>query len=185
MYHRAILSALIIFGLSACTGYQRPSTAFHEALTDAYRLDAGDELRVSVYGQTELTRSYKVDQAGYITMPLINFVPAKGQTTNELESEITKKLSNGYMRNPDVTVEVATYRPFFIMGEVQNAGQYPYVAGMTAQTAVAIGGGFTSRARQGTVDVTRQINGEVLTGKVPITDPLRPGDTVFVRERLF
>lgn len=185
MFLRAIICALLVLSLAACTGYQRPSTAFHEALTDAYRLDAGDELRVSVYGQTELTRSYRVDQAGYITMPLINFVPAKGKTTGELEKEITQKLSNGYMRNPDVTVEVATYRPFFIMGEVQNAGQYPYVAGMTAQTAVAIGGGFTSRAKQSTVDVTRQINGEVITGRIPITDPLRPGDTVFVRERLF
>ena len=81
-------------------------------------------------------------------------------------------------------MEIAQYRPFFIMGEVNSAGQYSYVAGMTAQTAVAIAGGFTARARQSKVTVTRTLNGKVMTGEVDITAPIRPGDTIHVRERL-
>ena len=90
-----------------------------------------------------------------------------------------------YIRDPDVSVEVERYRPVFIMGEVGAAGQYSYVPGMTAQKAIAAAGGFSPRAYQGNVDVTRTINGKVMTGRVMITDPLLPGDTIYVRERLF
>ena len=88
-------------------------------------------------------------------------------------------------RDPDVAVEVDRYRPIFVMGEVNTAGQYSYVAGMTVQNAIAVAGGFTSRGAQSNVDVTRNINGKVLTGRVPITDPIMPGDTIYIRERLF
>lgn len=94
-------------------------------------------------------------------------------------------MRQGYIRDPDVSVEVDTYRPIFVMGEVQNAGQYNYVAGMTVQNAIATAGGFSSRAQQSDVDITRQLNGEILNGRVPISDPLRPGDTIYVRERYF
>ncbi|MCC2113327.1 MAG: SLBB domain-containing protein, partial [Hyphomicrobiales bacterium] len=89
------------------------------------------------------------------------------------------------IRNPDVTVEVSTYRPFFVMGEVRNAGQFAYVSGMTMQTAIAIAGGFSARANKSRVLVTRQFNGEVVHGELPITYPVRPGDTIYVRERWF
>jgi polysaccharide export outer membrane protein len=102
-----------------------------------------------------------------------------------MEAEIAAKLRQGYIRDPDVSVEVERYRPVFIMGEVGAAGQYSYVPGMTAQKAIAAAGGFSPRAYQGNVDVTRTINGKVMTGRVRITDPLLPGDTVYVRERLF
>lgn len=179
--------ALVLMGASVagCTGYARPKPAFHQVLTEAYRLDAGDKLRITVFGQTDLTNSYMVDQSGHIAMPLIGGVPARGQTTADLEKAVADRLRNGFLRSPDVSVEVEQYRPFFIMGEVRNAGQYPYVANMTVQTAVAIAGGFTARAGQGNVDITRQINGEIMTGRVPVTDPIRPGDTIYVRERLF
>ncbi|MBL8574188.1 MAG: polysaccharide export protein [Hyphomicrobiaceae bacterium] len=179
--------ALVLMGASVagCTGYARPKPTFHEALTEAYRLDAGDKLRITVFGQTDLTNSYTVDQSGHISMPLIGGVPARGNTTADLEKSVADRLRNGFLRSPDVSVEVEQYRPFFIMGEVRNAGQYPYVANMTAQTAVAIAGGFTARAGQATVDITRQINGEIMTGRVPVTDPIRPGDTIYIRERLF
>ncbi len=178
--------AVVALGLllGACTGYQKPATAFHEALTESYRLDSGDQLRVTVFGQENLTNTYLVDQSGYITVPLIAQVAARGRTTGDLANDIGQRLRNGYLRDPDVSVEIAQYRPFFIMGEVNSAGQYSYVAGMTAQTAVAIAGGFTARAQQKHVVVTRSINGEVITGRVPITDPIRPGDTIHVRERL-
>lgn len=182
----AILATLVLsFLVAGCSGYRRPPTAFHEVLTAPYLLDSGDRLRIVVYGQDAITNSYSVDQAGYISVPLIGDVPARGSTTQELEQTLEASFSKGFLRDPDVSVEVEQYRPFFVMGEVRNAGQYPYVAGMTAQTAVAIAGGFSPRAQQGSVDITRQINGEILQGRVPLSDPLRPGDTVYVRERLF
>jgi len=100
--------------------------------------------------------------------------------------EIAGKLKSGrFVRDPDVSVEVDRYRPFFIMGEVTSAGQYPYVSGMTVQTAVAIAGGFTPRAQKSDVDVTRQVNGQVSTVRLLPTQPVLPGDTINVRERFF
>ena len=171
--------------LAGCSNYVRPNPAFHEVLTQPYRFDAGDKLRITVFDQANLTNTYLVDASGNISMPLIGGVAARGRTAGELEGEIAAKLRNGYLKRPDVSVDIDQYRPFFIMGEVKNAGQYPYVAGMTAQTAVAIAGGYSARADQSSLDVTRQLNGEVLVGRVPGTDPIRPGDTIYVRERFF
>ena len=184
-FFRVVLIACMAALLVSCSGYRRPPTAFHQVLTQPYHLDSGDQVRVVVFGQTELSNSYTVDQAGYISMPLVGMVPARGKTTPQLESTIAKQLRNGYVRDPDVSVEIAKYRSIFIMGEVRNAGQYPYVAGLTAQMAIATAGGFSARAEQKSVDITRQVNGEVLSGRVPITDPIRPGDTIYIRERLF
>jgi len=182
---RILVSALFALSVAGCSGYQKPATAFHEALTESYRLDSGDQLRITVFGQTDLTNTYLVDQSGYLSFPLIAKVAARGRTTSELTNDIAARLRNGYLRDPDVSVDIAQYRPFFIMGEVNSAGQYSYVAGMTAQTAVAIAGGFTPRARQSTVVITRSLNNKVISGSVPITDPIRPGDTIQVRESLF
>ncbi len=176
---------LLVACLPACTTYMRPAPAFHDILNEPYRFDSGDKLRITVFDQPSLTQIYLVDQAGYVTLPLIGPVPARGTPSQSLSKKIAVALQNGYLKRPDVSVDIDTYRPFFIMGEVKNAGQYPFVAGMTAQNAVAISGGFSVRATQEDVDITRQINGEVMTGRVPITDPIRPGDTIYVRERLF
>ena len=178
----AILLAALVAG---CSNYVRPNPAFHEVLTQPYTFDAGDKLRITVFDQASLTNVYTVDASGNISFPLIGGVAARGKSAIDLERDIATKLRNGFLRNPDVSVDIDQYRPFFIMGEVKNAGQYPYVAGMTAQTAVAIAGGYTARADQRTMDITRQINGEVLVGRVPATDPIRPGDTITVRERFF
>ena len=151
----------------------------------AYRLDAGDAVRITVFEQEGLTNTYSVDQSGYISFPLVGAVPARGHTTAEMEAQIAASLRQGYIRDPDVSVEVERYRPIFIMGEVGAAGQYSYVPGMTVQKAIAAAGGFSPRAQQVDVDVTRNINGQVLTGRVPTSDPLMPGDTIYVRERLF
>ncbi|MTI46175.1 polysaccharide export outer membrane protein [Roseibium hamelinense] len=185
MFTRICLVLAVCLGLAACSGYQRPPTAFHETLTQPYRLDSSDRLRIIVFGQDDLSNTYVVDQAGYISFPLIGNVAARGKTQIELGNEIARKLRQGFLRDPDVSVEVDTYRPIFVMGEVQNAGQYSYVAGMTVQNAIATAGGFSARAQQADVDITRQINGEILNGRVPISDPIRPGDTIYVRERYF
>ncbi|MCX8998959.1 polysaccharide export protein [Rhizobiaceae bacterium BDR2-2] len=177
--------ALVPAGLAGCTHYQPAPQAFQEATIQPYRLDSGDRLRITVFEQTGLTNSYSVDQAGYISFPLIGQVPARGRTLPELEKAIAQKLQQGYLRDPDVTIEIDRYRSIFVMGEVGQPGQYSYVAGMTVQNAIAIAGGFSPRANQRDVDVTRKINGEIMTGRVTISDPILAGDTLYVRERLF
>jgi polysaccharide biosynthesis/export protein len=162
-----------------------PIVAQPVAYDSAYHLDAGDKLRVVVYGQEGLTNTYAIDAAGSITMPLIGTVPARGRTPAGLAAEITAKLRNGYIRDPSVAVEIDSYRPFFILGEVQAPGQYPYVPNMTVESAVAIAGGFTPRAKRNMVTVTHTDAGGSGRYVVPMGTSLAPGDTVFVGERWF
>lgn len=150
-----------------------------------YTLDSGDRLRVVVFGQDGLSNSYLVDASGHIAMPLIGSVSARGLTTDELSSRIGERLRQGFVREPHVAVEVEAYRPFFILGEVTQPGQYPYVADMTVETAVAIAGGFSPRALRDTVTLTRTVNGRQERMTVPTSYALRPGDTINVQERWF
>ena len=181
-----LLSAVVAVGLLAgCSGYRPAPEAFHAAITQPYRLGAGDRVRITVFEQESLTNTYSIDQSGYLAFPLIGSIPARGRTVQELEASLAAGLRQGFLRDPDVSVEVDRYRPIFVMGEVGAAGQYSYVPGLTAQKAIAIAGGFTPRANQINVDVTRDINGKVMTGRVVTSDPVLPGDTIYVRERLF
>jgi polysaccharide biosynthesis/export protein len=150
-----------------------------------YTLDSGDRLRIVVFGQDGLTNSYAVDASGHISMPLIGSVAARGATTDQLATAISDKLRDGYIREPHVAVEIEAYRPFFILGEVTQPGQYPYVANMTAETAIAIAGGFGPRASRQSVVLIRSINGQQIRTAVPLSYPLRPGDTINVQERWF
>ena len=159
-----------------------PAPLVHDA---AYRLDAGDKLRVVVYGQEGLTNTYAIDAGGSITMPLIGAVPARGQTPAGLAVAISAKLRNGFIREPSVAVEVETYRPFFILGEVAAPGQYPYVPNMTVESAVAIAGGFSPRARRDRVTLTHTEASGPERIVVPLGTAVSPGDTVLVGERWF
>jgi polysaccharide export outer membrane protein len=152
---------------------------------EPYTLDSGDKLRIVVFGQDGLTNTYIVDAAGRITMPLIGPVALRGCTTTQAARLISDKLRNGYIREPHVAIEVETYRPFFILGEVTYPGQYPYVPNMTVETAVAIAGGFTPRAYRYNVDVSRSKAGLTERRNVPRIAPIRPGDTITVNERWF
>ena len=151
----------------------------------SYRLDAGDKLRVMVYGQEGLTNTYAIDAGGSITMPLIGSVPARGRTPASLAAEISAKLRNGYIREPSVAVEIDAYRPFFILGEVAAPGQYPYVPNLTVESAVAIAGGFSPRARRDVVTLTHTDAAGAARVVVPLGTSLNPGDTVLVGERWF
>ena len=150
-----------------------------------YTLASGDRLRVIVFGQDGLSNAYAVSSAGNISMPLIGPVKAQGLTTAALERSVEAKLRNGFIREPKVSIEGAAYRPFFVLGEVTTAGQYPFIAGMTAETAVAIAGGYTPRANKTELDLTRVVDGHPVTASVPVDQPIKPGDTIFVRERFF
>jgi len=159
---------------SAAPGYQA-----------AYTLDAGDRLRVSVFGQDGISGSYMVDAGGNLNLPLAGSVPARGFSTEQLAKMIGERLKQGYVREPHVTVSIENYRPFFIMGEVTTPGQYPYVPNMTAENAIAIAGGFSPRAKKGAVELTRNGGPQRFSGEVPLNYPLQPGDTVVVKERWF
>ena len=150
-----------------------------------YLLDTGDRLRIFVYGQPNLSRIYVVDHAGTITVPLIGTVKARGLTTLDLEHTVKARLGAKYVRDPQVTVDMQQNRPFFILGEVRNAGQYPYVSGMTVETAVAIAGGYTERASNRRFRLTRRINGLVEQIEAPADYVVQAGDTVHVFERMF
>jgi len=177
-----VLASVLTTG---CARYQPAPSAFHEIIQKPYALDTGDRLRITVFEQADLTNTYTVDKAGYIAFPLVGSVPARGRTIKEIEASLARQLAADYLRDPDVSVEVDTYRPFYIMGEVNSPGQYTYVPGMTIQNAIAVAGGYSARAHQPNADVTRHINGEILTGRIVITDPIMPGDTIYLRERLF
>ena len=162
--------------------YAAPAPAPYDA---PYHLDAGDRLRVVVYGQEGLTNTYAISAGGTITMPLIGTVPARGRTPQGLAADITARLRNGYIREPSVAVEIESYRPFFNLGDVQAPGQYPYVPNMTVESAVAIAGGFSPRARKDRVTLTHSDGAGTSRMPVPPGTPISPGDTVLVGERWF
>ena len=161
------------------------TTAALPAAEPPYTLDAGDKLRVVVFGQDGISNSYVVDAGGKVNLPLVGAINARGLTNQQLAAAITARLKQGYVRDPHVSVEVDTYRPFFILGEVTTPGQYPYVANLTAETAVAIAGGFAPRAFKKTVELTRKTSGRPIRSEVPLEYPVRPGDTILVKERWF
>ena len=150
-----------------------------------YLLDTGDRLRIFVYGQPNLSRGYTLDHDGRITVPLIGQVSARGMTTVGLEGAIKSRLGTQFVRDPQVTVDILQNRPFFILGEVKNAGQYPYVSGMTIETAVAIAGGYSERASTKRFRLQRRINGFVEVIEAPGDYIVQAGDTVTVFERWF
>jgi polysaccharide biosynthesis/export protein len=180
--------AIVLFAsglMAACAGSHYDANLLRAQFDAPYLLASGDRLRVVVFGQDNLSSSFSIDGAGNISMPLIGIVKANGLTTAELERAIEGRLRNGFIREPRVSIEVEAFRPFFILGEVTTAGQYPFINGMTVQNAVAIAGGYTPRGSQSDVDITRLVNGRPITFTAPLTFPVRPGDTVKVRERFF
>jgi polysaccharide export outer membrane protein len=183
---RRLLSLFLValFAVSCATKVATDPRLSNTTL-DAYRLDSGDKLRVTVFGQMDLTDEYSVDGSGRVTLPLIDPVSARGQTTEELARGLEAALREKLLRNPSVSVEVTQYRPFFILGEVNQPGQYAYVNGLTVRTAAAIAGGFTYRASRAGVTITRRLDGAMLEGSATMDAPIMPGDTIIVAERLF
>jgi polysaccharide export outer membrane protein len=180
-------TAFIVAASLATAGCASPrlSGTIDPAFNAPYVLDAGDKLRVVVFGQDGLSNSYAVDGSGKIAMPLIGAVEARGKTTDDLGRAISQQLRKGFVREPHVAVEVETYRPFFVLGEVNAAGQYAYVNGMTVETAVAIAGGFSPRAFKSRATIARLVEGRMVHATVPASYPVRPGDTITIEERWF
>lgn len=181
---RVWVASLLALCLAACAGAPAAAPPAPQAAQPSqYRLDSGDELRVIVFGQERLSGTYKVDDGGSIAMPLLPPIGVRGLSVQEAGDLIEQALGETLLRNPSVAVEVSAFRPFFILGEVNQPGQYPYVAGMTVETAVAIAGGYTYRANRSRARVSRPSAPDEMT--VSTATPIYPGDTVFIRERYF
>ena len=147
-----------------------------------YMLGAGDKIKLRVDDEESLSDEYEIDGQGQISFPLIGTVQCGGKTPRQLENAIRKKLADGYILNPRVSIEVLNYRPFYILGEVNNPGSYPYVNGMTAFNAIALAGGYTYRADEDFVELKR---GNSAKKRVPLTIQVLPGDILTVDERFF
>jgi protein involved in polysaccharide export with SLBB domain len=156
----------------------------HAADRPAYRLGAGDHLRVTVYEEKELTGEYDVSDQGIVTLPLIGPVQIGGHTLTEAEAIVTAKYGKDYLVNPHINVEVLNYRPFFILGEVKNPSSYPYVNGMTVVNAVALAGGYTPRANKSHITL-KHGSDSAAEQEVPEDAPVLPGDVIKVPERFF
>lgn len=176
------LSAAMV--LAACAGPARAQPQQEAAVAEEYRLGPGDQLRITVFNETDLSGQYQVGSQGVISYPLIGDVRAAGLTIPEFTTALQTALQE-YIRAPNVSVEVANYRPFFILGEVQRPGTYPYSANLTVYNAVATAGGFTYRANRGRVFIRHANEAEERSYRIDSTTPVLPGDTVRVGERLF
>ncbi|MEX2453807.1 MAG: polysaccharide biosynthesis/export family protein [Rhodospirillaceae bacterium] len=150
-----------------------------------YRLGSGDRIRLIVYGEPDLTGEFGIDGSGDLGVPLIGKVPAGNATATELEERIAERLTPDYLKNPSVTVEIVSYRPFYIVGEVRQPGSYAYVSGMTVINAVALGGGFTYRARESEFEIDRRIGNQVRNIEAKPATEVLPGDVITVAERFF
>lgn len=174
----ACLAILAVIGVVLAAA---PATA-----QTGYRLGSGDQVRITVFGEPELTGQFAVDGSGVVAFPLIGQVKAAGGTARDLEKNIASKLRDGYLKNPTVNVEVLSFRPFFILGEVKAPGSYPYKDGLNVMNAVALAGGYTYRAKSNLWVITRSGDKDYQAREITNGDfKILPGDTIVVPERFF
>jgi polysaccharide export outer membrane protein len=183
LFPLALIGALIGCA-STPDGTPRTDIASGVSLAEAYRLDSGDQLRITVFRHEDLSGEFVLDGNGNLALPLIGEVRGGGRTLRELESQIETAFNEGgFLVNPQVGIEVLSYRPFYILGEVNQPGSYAYVSGMTGITAVAMAGGFTNRARQSSMSVQRR--GEDGRRSMGLASTVLPGDILNIDERFF
>ncbi len=177
--------ALLLCAIDPSTSFAQGRQTSSASPSGAYILGPTDRVRLKVYGEADITGEYEVDSNGFVSIPLAGHVKAAGLTTRQLEKGIMSALSKGIVRDPRVNVEIALYRPFYILGEVKKSGEYPYRVGLTVMDAVATAGGFTYRANESKVYLRR--SGSTVEEIYPLDAPVLifPGDNVRVPERYF
>lgn len=180
----ALLLLGFVLAVPAAVAGEAPATPTAEA--PAYILGTGDKIRISVFGEPKMDGEYVVSSTGVVSFPLIGNIPARGQTVEALQEDIRARLAAGYLHDPRVSAEVLNYRPFYILGEINKPGEYPFVNGITVQQAVAMAGGFSYRANTRRVFIKRALD----TAERPVeikgvAVTLMPGDTIRVGERFF
>jgi polysaccharide export outer membrane protein len=152
---------------------------------EAMRLQAGDKIRVTVYGEDKISGEYEIDPSGFVSLPLAGTVQAAGLTKISLEQNLAQKLKSNYLRDPKVTVDVATFRPIYVLGEVQKPGEYPYRSGLNVVSAMAVAGGSTYRASNSRVLIQRSGEPALKEYALDPSIPIMPGDVLRVPERYF
>lgn len=193
------ITSIVLIALVACAGgahlpvapvvTERPAgagTASDAEQVDPtllYRLGSGDKLRVIVFGEEDLSGEFEVDGTGIVSLPLIDLIAAQGLTLRSFEETVEKRLRNGYLKDPRVSAEVLNYRPFYIIGEIEKGGEYPFVNGMSVLNAVALAGGYTYRGNTNKAFITRRGH-ELEFPALPETR-VYPGDVIRVPERFF
>ena len=189
---RGISTILMALSLTLVAACARPALAGAQAdaartvdLGDNYRLGVGDKVRIIVFNEEKLSGEFQVSAAGTLSVPLIGEVPASERTTSEVTQNIQALFADGYLRDPKVSMEVVTYRPYFILGEVKTPGQYPYSNGLTVMNAIASATGFTPRADKKTVFIRRSSEASEKPYKLTADLRVYPGDTIRLGERFF
>lgn len=182
-----ILAALSLAGCATSSTVISSGERYsvYDQLAETYVLGAGDQVRVIVFNEPALSGDFFISGDGDMPLPLVGSVPAGNKTTKDVAADYARLLADGYLRDPRVSMEVITYRPFFILGEVIKPGQYPYASGMTVLNAVATANGFSPRAKKTRVYIRRK--GEEGELEYELTPNLRvlPGDTIRIGERYF
>ena len=149
------------------------------------RLQAGEKIKVTVFGEPNLSGDFLIDPGGFVSLPLAGTVKAGGRTKLELEQELAKKFRGEFLRNPKVTVDVAEFRPYYLLGEVNKPGEYPYKSGLNLMSAIAVAGGQTYRASNSTVLVQRAGETAMKEYSINTNLPIYPGDLIRVPQRYF
>ncbi|WNO54523.1 polysaccharide biosynthesis/export family protein [Stakelama saccharophila] len=184
-----LMVVLMAFAVAACAGAGKPPLnpdgPAAEAATAPYRLGLTDRVRITTYDEPDLTGEFQVGGTGTISFPLLGEVPAEGKTAAELQDLLTRRLAEGYLKDPHVAVEVTSFRPFFIMGEVERPGRYPTTEGMTVQRAIALAGGYTYRANKGKVFIRRRGDSVEREVSADADVAVAPGDVLRIGERYF
>ena len=189
MLHTLLSLAVLITSQAAAFAQgQTPTTTRPPApsqFSATYRVGSSDVLGIKVFGEEELSNKYTVDTDGSITFPLIGRFHVGGKTTREIEEGLTKALVPDWLKRGQVSVEIAQYRPYYILGEVKKSGEYPYRHGLPVPDTVASAGGFTYRANESKVYLRRAGAGreEILPLDAPV--PVFPGDNIRIPERYF
>jgi protein involved in polysaccharide export with SLBB domain len=174
----------IVTGPTIPASAQTPRSA-PPASEDSYVLGPNDRIRLKVYGEPDITGEYEISNSGQVSIPLAGHIKAAGATTRQLEKSIAAALAKGIVRDPRVNVEIAQYRPYYILGEVKKSGEYPYRHGLTVLDAVASAGGFTYRANENKVFLRRAGAGVEETFPLDAPVPVYPGDNIRIPERYF
>lgn len=177
------LAGALMVNLSGMAWAQAPAPAPAADTAGDYQLGSADRVRVIVFNEPSLSGEFVVNANGALSMPLIGDVMARGRTTGQIAGAIADLLRGGYVLEPKVSIDVLTFRPFYILGEVNKAGEYPYSSGLTVDAAVALAGGFTYRASRKKVTIRHMADEKAQ--KVDLTPDLKvlPGDTIRIGER--
>lgn len=189
----AILVGMVMLGACSSQGGGGPFMSGPPAanlgakpdLSRLHHLGIGDKVKISIFGENELSGQYEIGATGILSLPLIGEIPAKGMKITELRDAIARKLRSGYLKDPKVSIEILTYRPFYVHGEVRGSGEFAFKNGVTVRDAIAIAGGYTYRANLGHVLLLREGSTQEERVDLPSNYAVMPGDNLRIPERFF